>query len=421
MAAVPRTSLTPDEARRAALAAQGFGMRPVTSGAGDGAVPDGLASDPSTRTVAQVVRRLGAVQIDSVNVLTRAHYLPVFSRLGWYDRSLLDAAGGRAPRRLFEYWGHEAALLPVATQPLLRWRMERAHREAWGGMRRVTHDHPGLVDEVCAAVLQLGPVTITELEKELAHVAPGRREHWGWNWSNVKRAVEYLFWSGEISSAGRDSTFRRRYADTARVIPRTVLRTPTPTEQEAQRELVRIAVRAQGVATRADLADHFRLSQTETGRALDDLVEAGDVMVVTVPGWPTAYAPTGLRVPRRVPGSALLAPFDPLIWFRPRTERIFGMRYRIGIYTPAHKREHGYYVLPFLHEGHLVARVDLKADRGAGRLLVQSAHAEPGCTDDAAAALGVELRRMAEWLGLADVVVVGTGELAPRLVALSPD
>ena len=404
---VPRARLTPDEARRAALAAQGFGRpRP--------------ANPPTTRAVTDVVRRLGVVQIDSVNVLTRAHYLPVFSRLGAYDRGQLDSASSRAPRALFEYWGHEAALLPVSAHPLLRWRMERAHREAWGGMRRVLHDHPGLVDEVAAAVRTLGPVTITELERELAHIESEKREHWGWNWSNVKRAVEYLFWSGEITSAGRDSTFRRRYADVAAVIPRSVLEVPTPTKEDAQRELVRIAARAMGVATRADLADYFRISQAQAARAIADLLEAGELLPVEVPGWPAAYGVSGLRIPRAVRASALLAPFDPLIWFRARTERIFGMRYRIGIYTPAHKREHGYYVLPFLHDGRLVARVDLKADRGAGRLLVQSAHAEPHCTAADVTELAAELTAAAGWLGLAHVQVVERGDLGAPLARLLP-
>lgn len=405
---MPRTRLTPDEARRAALAAQGF-ARP-------------RPQDPSGRAIGDVVRRLGAVQIDSVNVLARAHYLPLFSRLGPYDRARLDAASSQPPRALFEYWGHEAALLPVSAHPLLRWRMERAHREAWGGMRRVVREHPQLVTEVAALVRAEGPMTVTELERQVEHVEAGTRERWGWNWSAVKRAVEYLFWAGEITSAGRDSTFRRRYAAVERVIPAAILATPTPTEAEAQRELVRIAARALGVATRADLADYFRLSTGEATSAIADLVGAGALLGVEVPGWPTAYAVPELRVPRRVAGAALLAPFDPVIWFRPRTERLFGMRYRIEIYTPADQRVHGYYVLPFLYDGLLVARVDLKADRAASALRVQAAHAEPSLTDEAVAALAGQLREMAGWLGLADVAVAGVGDLAGALdqALLSP-
>ena len=397
-----RTRLTPDEARRAALAAQGFGRpRPP---------------QPGRRALGDVARRLGVVQIDSVNVLARAHYLPFFARVGPYDRTVLDAMVNRSPRTLFEYWGHEAALLPVSAYPLLRWRMERAHRDAWGGVRRVVAESPGLVDEVGEVIRERGPITVTGVEAELAHHVGERGTDWGWNWSNVKRAIAYLFWSGAITSAGRDTTFRRRYATFERVLPPAVLAAPTRSEGEAQRGLVRIAADALGVATAADLADYFRLSRAQAATAITSLVEAGELVEVTVPGWATAYARPDLRVPRRVAGSALLAPFDPLIWFRPRTERIFGMRYRIGIYTPAPKREHGYYVLPFLHEGHLVARVDLKADRAAGALLVQSAHGEPGA-ESAVGALALELRRMADWLELDHVVVVGAGDLAPRLTA----
>jgi uncharacterized protein YcaQ len=398
---VPRTRLTPDDARRAALAASGFGRPRPTA-------------PPGTRALGDVVRRLGAIQIDSVNVLTRAQYLPMLSRLGPYDRSLLDAASCRAPRSLFEYWGHEAALLPVGLHRLMRWRMDRVHDDAWGGMVRIQREQPGLVREVADLVAERGPVTATELEALLDHDR-GSRDHWGWNWSGVKRALEYLFWAGEITSAGRDSAFRRRYARTEAVLPRHVLAAPTPTVEQAHRELVGIAAGALGVATAADLADHFRMPAQATRTAIGDLVEAGDLIPVTVPGWPAAYAPAGLRIPRRVQATALLVPFDPLIWFRPRTERLFGMRYRIEIYTPPEQRVHGYYVLPFLHDERLVARVDLKADRTTGRLLVQAAHPEGQVTADSVDALARELQVMAGWLGLGDTHVAPVGELAGRL------
>ncbi len=399
-----RTSLTLAQARRAVLAAQGFGR------------PRGTDRPPvGTRTLATLTRRLGVVQIDSVNVLARAQYLPFVARLGPYDRSLLDAMSARAPRQLFEYWGHEAALLPAESHRLMRWRMERAHTEAWGGMRRIQRDHPGLVADVLAVVAAHGPVTAADVEAILEHDQARDREHWGWNWSQAKRALEYLFWCGEITSAGRDSAFRRRYALPSAVLPAAALAAPTPEPAQAQRELVLQAARAQGVATVADLADHFRLSQAQAGAAVAALVASGELVEVSVPGWPPAYSLPGLRVPRRVTGSALLAPFDPLVWFRPRTERLFGMRYRIEIYTPAHKRVHGYYVLPFLHDEALVARVDLKADRAAGRLLVRGVHGEGEVGAPAVAALADELALMADWLGLSDVAVAPVGDLAGRL------
>jgi uncharacterized protein YcaQ len=403
---VPRTRLTLAEARRAALAAQGFD-RPRPE------VP------PTSRQVVDVVRRLGAVQIDSVNVLTRAHYLPAFSRLGPYDRALLDGASGSGPRRLFEYWGHEAALLPVATQPLLRWRMDRVHDDAWGGMVRIRREQPDLVAEVAHVVRAHGPLTAAGVESIIAHEEQRSREHWGWNWSAVKRALEYLFWAGEVSSAGRDSSFRRRYAVPEAVLPRSVLAVPTPAPEEAHRSLVLIAARALGVATAADLADHFRLPVAQARTAIDGLVADGELVELAVPEWPTAYATPDLRVPRRVHAGALLVPFDPLVWFRPRTERLFGMRYRIEIYVPAAQRVHGYYVLPFLHGERLVARVDLKADRPGGRLLVQASHAHGEVGDQALAALVAELRGLAGWLGLADLVVAPVGDLAGRLAAAS--
>jgi uncharacterized protein YcaQ len=373
-----RTRLTVEQARRAALAAQGFGRpRPP--------------APVSARAVGDVVRRLGVVQIDSVNVLTRAQYL-----------------------------GHEAALMPVTMHRLLRWRMDRVHDDAWGGMVRVQREQPGLVREVAEVVRTSGPITATELEEVFAHIERGPREHWGWNWSEVKRAVEYLFWAGEITSAGRDGTFRRRYAAAEAVLPRSALEAPTPDPAQAHRELVAIAARALGVATAADLADYFRMPVGSTRAAISDLLASGDLVEVAVPGWPTAYARPDLRVPHRVRGSALLAPFDPLIWFRPRTERLFGMRARIEIYTPAEKRVYGYYVLPFLHDEALVARLDLKADRNAGALLVQSAHPETDVGLDALSALVGCLREMAGWLGLAGVEVRAEGPMARRLAGSLP-
>ena len=399
---MPRDRLSLQAARRVALTAQGFGRSRPSGPVG-------------ARQLGDAVRRIGAVQIDSVNVLARAQYLPHMARLGPYDRGLLDACSGQAPRSLFEYWGHEATLLPVGMHRLMRWRMDRVHDDAWAGMVRIQREQPDLVREVADVVRGSGPMTATELEEVFAHVERGPKEHWGWNWSAVKRALEYLFWAGEITSAGRDSSFRRRYAAPEAVLPRAALEAPTPTPEEAHRELVLIAARAMGVATTTDLGDYFRMPTTATRAAIDALVAQGALREVAVPGWPTSYALPDLTVPRRAPAAALLAPFDPLIWFRPRTERLFGMRYRIEIYTPAVKRIHGYYVLPFLYDEALVARVDLKADRASRTLLVQSAHAQDVVSSDAVAALAASLSEMAGWLGLEEVRVAEVGDLAAPL------
>ena len=306
-------------------------------------------------------------------MLQRAHYLPLFSRAGPYDTTLLDRAAHYAPRRLFEYWGHEASLLPVALQPLLRWRMARAADDAWGSMRRIERERPELVAEVLEEVRARGPVAASEV---LAHERPARSGPW-WGWSDVKRAFEWLFWSGQLTSARR-RTFERLYDLPERVLPAEVLRTPTPPVEDAQRELVRIAARSLGVAAERDLRDYFRLPAADAKARVAELAEAGELLGVEVEGWRApAYVAPGARVPRAVDAAALVGPFDSLIWERNRTERLFGFRYRIEIYVPAPDRVHGYYVLPFLLGDRLVARVDLKADRQAGALLVQAAHAEP--------------------------------------------
>jgi uncharacterized protein YcaQ len=380
----PIERLSAAQARRMALAAQGFAdPRPAGT-------PDGWA-------LRRVLDRVGLLQVDSVNVLQRAHYLPLFARLGPYPVELLDRARDRAPRRLFEYWGHEASLLPVATQPLLRWRIQR--------------DRPELVAEVLEEVRANGPVAASEV---LEHERPKRTGPW-WDWSDVKRAFEWLFWSGQITSARRRG-FERLYDLPERVLPPEVIATPTPPLEEAQRELVRIAARACGVAAEKDLRDYFRLPVGEARARVDELVEAGELWPVEVEGWSVpGYVWPEARLPRSVSARALVGPFDSLVWERPRAERIFGFRYRIEIYVPAPKRVHGYYVLPFLLGDRLVARVDLKADRAAGNLLVQSAFAEPDAPPETAAELREELASMAGWLGLDGVSVQPRGNLAPAL------
>jgi uncharacterized protein len=381
----PRERLSAAEARRAALAAQGLAEpRPE-------AEPDGWG-------LRRVFAHVGQVQIDSVNVLERAHYLPLFSRLGPYRRDLLDDAAYRAPRRLFEYWGHEASLLPVATQPFLRWRMERAADDAWGGMRRIQREQPGLVKEILGRIADHGPLTAADLAAEEKQ----RRTGPWWDWPDSKRAVEFLFWSGQVTSAGRRN-FQRLYAVPDAVIPNRVLEQPTPDVADAQRELIRIAARALGVAAEPDLRDYFRLPTAESKERVAELVESGELRPIEVEGWgrTRAYLWHRARVPRRVDARALIGPFDSLIWMRPRVERLFGFAYRIEIYVPKPKRVHGYYVLPFLYGDRLVARVDLKADRQAGRLLVQAKHLEEDAPGDADEALRDELAVLAEWLGVA--------------------
>jgi uncharacterized protein YcaQ len=375
--------LSASEARRLALAAQGLD-RPRPASAVDG------------WAVRRVFGRVGLVQIDSVNVLTRAHYLPLFTRLGPYPTELLDRAAHRAPRRLFEYWGHEASLLPVALWPLLRWRMERAAHDAWGGMRRVQRDQPALVERVLDEVRERGPIAASDLSEE----RPRRSGPW-WDWSDGKRALEWLFWSGRITSARRRG-FERLYDLPERVLPREVIESPIPAEADAQRELVRIAARALGVAAERDLRDYFRLPTAQARERVGELVESGELQPVEVDGWgrTAAYLHAEARIPRRAEARALIGPFDSLIWERSRVERLFGFRYRLEVYVPAAKRRDGYYVLPFLLGDRLVARADLKADRGAGTLRVPAARLEPNAPRETMDALRAELETMAGWLGL---------------------
>ncbi len=379
-----------------ALAAQGF-TDPLPGGR------------PDRRHLRRVLRRTLLLQIDSVNVLERAHYLPAFSRLGPYDKALLDrAASGPRPadRELFEYWGHEASLLPVALHPLLRWRMDRARRleEGWGGPLRVMRERPQVVARVLEQVRERGPVGAGALRE--GPRAPGT---W-WSWDEAKAALEYLFWSGQVTTHSRRG-FERLYDLPERVLPPEVLDLPTPSRRDAQRELLRLSARAQGIATPRSLRDHFRL-RPEADAGIADLVEEGALVPVTVEGRPWLLA-AGADRPRRVARSALLSPFDPLVWERSRTEALFGFRYRLEIYVPAAQRVHGYYVLPFLHEEAMAARVDLKADRRADRLRVLASYGDPSCVP----ALAAELWRMARWQGLADVVVEPKGDLAAALTA----
>ena len=399
-------TLSAAQARRIALAAQGF-ADPKPAGRVD------------ARHLRRVLDRVGLLQIDSVNVLVRSHYLPMFARLGPYPRELLDrlAWGGRQ-RELFEYWAHEASLLPLRLHPHLRWRMARAGTDAWGSMVAISRDKPEFVDKVRALVAERGPIGAGAVEAERAV----RRNGAMWNWHDGKIALEWLFYRGEVAAAGRRN-FERLYDLTERVIPAEILNQPTPSVADAQRELIRVAARGFGVATERDLRDYFRLRPAESQARVAELVDAGELLPVSVQGWSQpAYLWSAARVPRRVSARGLLSPFDSLIWERQRTERIFGFRYRLELYTPAVQRVYGYYVLPFLLGEHVVARVDLKSDRAAGVLRVQAAH-DAGTRPPAeiAVELAAELVLLADWLGLAGgVAVTDRGDLAGSLLAAVP-
>ena len=398
--------LTTAQARRVAVAAQGF------------------ASAPPARAVTRgdlrrLIGRIQVLQLDSVSVAVRAHYAPVFSRLGPYDRDVLDAAAwshsARSPRLLVEYWAHEAALMAVEDWPLLRWRMREYTGGRWGV--EVVKENPRLVDDVVSAVAELGPSTAGQIE---AHLQSGTKRGKGawWNRSETKWVAEALFASGVLTTAHRTG-FARHYDLVERVLPADVVAWEID-DAEAVRELILRAATALGVATEADIRDYFRLRADQSKPAIADLVAAGELEPVQVDEWTApAYLRTGQAVPRSDRGTALLCPFDPLIFFRPRVERLFGFHYRIEIYTPAAKRQYGYYVWPLLLDGELVARVDLKADRNSGALHVPGAFIEPG-RDPARVAgeLADQLATMAGWLGLDRVTVGERGDLAAALKAI---
>jgi uncharacterized protein YcaQ len=398
----PAERLPAPLARRIALAAQGFAdPRP--------------AGPVGTRALRRLAARLAVVQIDSVNVLSRSHYLPAFSRLGPYPRPALDELAGRR-RGLFEYWAHEASFLPLRLHPHLRWRMAAAEQHAWGSMVRIQRERPGYVAEILDRVRETGPTKASDLVEPRPD-RPGTM----WNWHAGKVALEWLFYTGVLTARHRTAGFERVYDLTERVLPREVLQAPTPEPADAVRELVRTAAGALGVATERDLRDYFRLRPAPARAAITELADAGELQPVEVDGWGApAWLDPRARRPRWIRARALLSPFDSLVWERPRVERIFGFRYRLEIYTPAAKRVHGYYVLPFLLGDRLVARVDLKADRQAGVLRVQGAFAEDG-VDRAAVSveLAEELRLMADWLQLDAVAVNGRGDLAADLSAVA--
>ncbi|MFS3129022.1 winged helix-turn-helix domain-containing protein [Nocardioides sp. Bht2] len=397
-------SLSLAQARRIALAAQGF--------------LDPVHARPTMRTFDRTLARTGVLQIDSVNVLQRAHYMPLYARMGPYDVDLLRRAAEERPRRVLEYWAHVATFMSVDLWPLMQHRMARASIDAWGGPRSIAEENPALVRDVLADVRRHGPRSARQIDADLTGGAERAKEHWGWNWSEVKQALEYLFYAGEITVAARNGQFERLYDVPERVVPSEHLNAPTPEPADAHRELVRRAARSHGVASEQCLRDYYRMGVAQTRAAVAELVDEGELTPVDVEGWNRpAYLHRDARIPRRVEAATLLSPFDPIVWERARTEALFDFFYRIEIYVPAAKRIHGYYVLPFLLGEQLVARVDLKADRAGSRLMVLGAFAEPGAPSSTAAALAGELRRLAGWLGLDDVEVRQHGDLAPAVAA----
>ncbi|CAB4767457.1 MAG: winged helix-turn-helix domain-containing protein [Actinobacteria bacterium] len=375
--------LTIVEARSLALAAQGFD-KPRSK------------SKSSTADAVEVIKKLGVIQIDSVNVLVRSQELPLFARLGDHDRNAISKA--TAQGKIFEYWGHEAAILPVEIQPLFRWKMNAARTgkiKHWG-LTSFYADNKAFVKRILKHVEANGPVTARELSTRTT-----KKSSW-WDWDEAKTALEYLFLTGQLMSCGRGSDFARIYDITERVLPSKVLNTPTPTENEARKQLLVRAAKAQGVATLTDLADYYRQKTAVIKPLVNELVEQGELREVTVDTWvEKAFVHRSAKPPKKLYATALLSPFDSLVWCRPRNERLFDFHYRIEIYTPREKRKFGYYVLPFMMNGELVGRVDLKADRANSKLLVQSVHTEKGIKRASInGALTDELRALANWLQL---------------------
>jgi len=399
---VPPT-LTLGQARRIAVAAQGFSE----------AKPSGAVTRAHLR---RLISRIQVLQLDSVSVAVRAHYAPVFSRLGPYDRNVLDRSAwshsAKSPRLLVEYWAHEAALMAVDDWPLMRWRMREYEHGRWG--TEIVRKNAKLADDVVAAVAELGPSTAGQIEAHLESEPRGRKGPW-WDRSDTKWVAEALWASGVLTTATRVG-FARHYDLTERVLPPDVVGRVVD-DDEAVRELALRGATALGVATEADIRDYFRLSPKQSKPAVARLLAEGELEAVEVEGWKApAYVRPVQTVPRVDRGTALLCPFDPLIFFRPRVERLFDFHYRIEIYVPQPKRQFGYYVWPFLLDGQLVGRVDLKAERTQDALNVVGAFAEAGQDERRVAeALAGELRSMASWLGLGDVVVGERGDLAGAL------
>jgi uncharacterized protein len=394
-------SLSIQQARRIALAAQGL-INPPRDGAANW-----------TR-MSRAIGRMNVLQIDSVNVLTRSHYLPVFSRVGAYEQGTLDARTfGKKKRQFFEYWAHQASLVPMEFYPLFRWRMKRAYdgNGTYGALARFAAEQKAYVDEVREHVRRNGPVTVGDLPD------PGERSGNWWGWGKGKIALEYLFDTGEVTAATRQG-FERLYDIPERVIPADILNRPELGEADAIRQLVEHSARALGVATKGDIADYFRLLIAQVAPAIAEMIATGTLQQVAVEGWDQpGFLHKDALIPRKSSARALVTPFDPIVWDRDRTERLFDFHYRIEIYTPEPKRVFGYYVLPFVLGDRIAGRVCLKADRQAGVLRANAAHFEAGADPgETAGELAIELQHMAGWLGLGQVEVGKRGNLAPALI-----
>ena len=377
------------DARALALAAQGFDTPRPTNKA-------------TQRHVNSLISRLGVIQIDSVNVLVRSQELPLFSRLGNHDRNAIPKA--TESQKIFEYWGHEAAHLPVEIHPLFRWKMEAARlgKARHWGLTSFYDDNKAFVKRMLKHVETNGPTTARELSTRT--VKRGAEKKTWWDWDESKTALEYLFLTGQLMSRGRGTDFARIYDTPERVLPQQVLDAPTPNEHDARKQLLVRSAIAQGVATAADLADYYRQKPAAVKPLIVELLEVGELREVAVDGWgEKAFVHCSAKLPKQLHATALLSPFDSLVWCRPRNERLFDFRYRIEIYTPKEKRKFGYYVLPFMMNGEMVGRVDLKADRANSKLLVHSVHTEKGVKramiNDA---LNTELHAMAAWLQLSE-------------------
>jgi len=400
-------TLSLDQARRIALAAQGL----------DKGRPTGPVT---SRTVGRTFARLQLVQIDSVNVLARSHFLPFFSRLGNYDRAILQRMSSSHPRRMVEYWAHEASYIRPDHFPDLRLWQKRS----WVGAAGMD---PALRASISARILETlasaRPMTAAEIAARIGHVEEKQADNWGWNWSAVKRILEHLFEEGLVSAASRTDQFERKYTLTAKVLPQIpIAGQGEPDRAHALHRLIDAAAQAHGIGTVRCFADYFRAPVKAAAASVEHLVNSGRLERVTVAGWNReVFRHVEASLPRRAVGRALLSPFDSLVFERRRLEELFGFHYRIEIYTPEQKRRYGYYVLPFLLRDRLVARVDLKADRARGTLLVKSAFAEPYAPPDTAVELAAELRLMADWLGLTDVEVASRGDLARELARAVAD
>ena len=395
-------ALSLDQARRIALAAQGLHKgRP--------------AGPVTSRTVGRTFAQIQLVQIDSVNVLSRSHFLPFYSRLGNYDRTILRRMSSVHPRRMVEYWAHEASYIrPEHYQDLLLWQ-----KRAWVGAARMDpHQRSAVAAKILDTLAHSRPMTASEITARIGHVEDRQRVNWGWNWNAVKRVLEHLFEEGLVSAASRTEQFERKYTLTAKVLPHVAAGTDDPDPAAALHRLTEAAAQAHGVGSVRCFADYFRTPMKATVESVEHLVRKGMLEPVTVAGWGrNVYRHVDAVLPRRATGRALLSPFDSLVFERRRLEELFGFHYRIEIYTPEHKRRYGYYVLPFLLRDRIVARVDLKADRAGGRLLVRSAFGEPDAPPDTAVELAAELFLMADWLGLHEVEVYPAGDLAAALAA----